>query len=320
MTSQRKTFIVVNPNSANGSTARAWPLMEERIRRRIGAFDSAFTEYPRQATELTREAVAKGYEQIVSVGGDGTNNEVVNGFFDGERQINPDCAFCNISRGTGGDFRKTFGWDLTLESAIERIAGEHIRPIDVGRFSYRDHDGKDTGSYFANITSFGMSGLVDHICNTSSKALGGKMSFLLATLRALLRYKNQRVRLKIDDHFDEELTINVVSVANGRFYGGGMMIAPQAEIDDGLFDVVIMGDLNKREIIASSSHIYKGTHLQLPKFRVIRGKRIVAESDQDVYIDMDGEQPGMLPCVFENHHRVLPLKVLPENMEDTSET
>ncbi|RJO73060.1 MAG: diacylglycerol kinase family lipid kinase [Myxococcales bacterium] len=308
MTIDRKTFIVVNPNSANGSTRREWAHMEEAIRAAIGPFEWNFTSGPKDATRLTREAVYAGYDQIVAVGGDGTNNEVVNGFFDGQTPLNPNCAFAFICRGTGGDFRKTFGWTTRLEEAIERIKNERTRAIDLGRFTYIGHDGRRALSHFINITSFGIGGLVDRYVNASSKALGGKLSFMIATVRAVAAYSPRPVRLTIDDGEPQELRIVNVAVANGRFFGGGMMIAPQAEPDDGLFDIVVLGDLTKWEIISGSGDVYKGAHLSQPKISHMRGRKVTAESDQEVLIDMDGEAPGRLPCEFEILPRVLPLK------------
>ena len=315
MTIDRKTFMVVNPNSANGSTGRKWPEMQAYIEAAIGAFDWRLTSAPKEAIELTREAIIKGCDQIVAVGGDGTNNEVVNGFFDGDKQLDPECAFSFICLGTGGDFRKTFGWGTDLDDAIRRIESDAARPIDLGCFTYLDHHGLRQLSRFINITSFGISGLVDHLVNTSSKALGGRLSFMIATGRALWRYQNQEVRLSVDDRFDETLRINTVAVANGRFFGGGMMIAPEAEVDDGLFDIVILGDVKKADMVRDSSHVYKGTHLKLDYVTHLRGRKVIAESQETVLIDMDGEQPGSLPCVFELLPGVLPLK-LPANREE----
>ncbi len=301
MSADRKIHMIVNPNSANGSTRSAWPSMESRLKEKLGTFDWAFTERPREATHMTRKAIREGYDAIVAVGGDGTNNEVINGFFDGEDPLNPECAFGFICRGTGGDFRKTFGWNTDLEPAVERLAAGKTRPIDIGRMTYRDHDGHSALAHFINITSFGMSGLVDHYVNHTTKVFGGKASFLMGTLRALIRYKNQSVRLKVDDRFDDILRINVVAVGNGRFFGGGMKMTPKAEVDDGLFDITVLGDMSLSEMIANNSAIYKGAHIHHPKVLTLRGSHIVAESadGEDVLIDMDGEQPGKLPCVFD---------------------
>lgn len=309
MTEKRKTFVVVNPNSANGQTRRVWNEIEEKIKNSIGDFNWQFTTKMGEATDITRDAIEKGYDFIVAVGGDGTNNEVINGFFDGEKQLNPDCGFGFICRGTGGDFRKTFSWSTDLDEAIERLSTGEYKRIDLGRFSYFNHNNEKCMKYFINITSFGIGGMVDYYVNNTSKALGGKLSFMMGSLRALLAYKNKKVRLKIDEQFDDELLINSVAISNGKYFGGGMMMGPDAEVDDGLFDVVIMGDLSKREVVLLSGDIYKGTHIEHPKVKTFKAKKIVAESNEEVLIDMDGEQPGKLPCVFEIVPKCLNLKI-----------
>ncbi len=310
MAIDRKVYVVVNPHSANGSTRRVWQEMEAQLRDAIGPFDWRFTTQPREATTIAAEAAATGYDAVIAVGGDGTNNEVVNGLFDGDKLINPDCAFGFICRGTGGDFRKSFGWGTELEEAIARFKKMDTRRIDLGRFSYIDHEDIERHSMFINITSFGMSGLVDHLVNTTTKALGGKASFLMGTLRALLAYRNQRVHLRLDEAFDETLPVRIVSVANGRFFGGGMMMAPDAELDDGLFDVVIMGDMSRMDMLMQGSSIYTGQHLSKPKISLHRARTIIAEPEDPearILIDMDGEQPGRLPCRFDIVPQVLPL-------------
>lgn len=312
MGQDRKPFVVVNPNSANGSTRRHWPAMLAELQAQIGKLEWAFTGAGGDATRITREAIGRGFDLIVAVGGDGTNNEVVNGFFDGETLLNPDCAFSFVCRGTGGDFRKTFGWGLGLDEALDRLVTGRTRPIDLGRMTYTDEQGQTRMRHFINITSFGIGGLVDKLVNSSSKALGGKASFMIASLRAMLRYRNQVVRLSVDGKPEIRCPVNTVAVANGRFFGGGMMIAPNAEPDDGLFDVVILGDLGTAEMVRLSRHLYAGTHLNLEKVQCLRGRRIEAQNDnpqEAVLIDMDGEQPGRLPASFEILPSVLPLCV-----------
>lgn len=307
----QRPFFVVNPHSANGSTGHEWSAIAERLKSELGPIEFAFTEMPGQATDLARRALIGGHDLIVSVGGDGTNNEVVNGFFKDDRAINLGACFGYICRGTGGDFRKSFGFGKELEEAIAHLKSEEERRLDVGRLRFIEHTGREDCRYFLNITSFGVSGLVDHYVNTGSKALGGKISFLKSTLRALFNYRNQSLRLKIDEHFDEEVKVYIVAVANGRFFGGGMMMAPTAEPDDGLFDIVVMGDYGKLDVLTKGSHIYKGTHLADPLVRHLQGRHIEATplTDTPILIDMDGEAPGRLPATFDMLPKALGLKI-----------
>jgi len=294
-----KTLLVVNPHSANCSTGRDWPKIREGIIQNIGEFDEAFTQAPDDATQIVRAALQSGTERIICVGGDGTSNEIVNGFFSNGQPINPDACLGLVPRGTGGDLRKTFGLGKKPGEYLPVLAAGKTQKVDVGHTRFVNAEGQAQERMFINITSFGIGGLVDLLVNRTTKALGGKASFFMGTARAIIRYRNQTIRLKVDDHFDEEIRINNVAVANGQYHGGGMWVAPMAEIDDGLFDVVIFGDLSKWEFITKGTRVYKGTHLDLAKVRALRGKRIEATSDEEVLIDMDGEQPGRLPITLE---------------------
>jgi len=153
---------------------------------------------------------------------------------------------------------------------------------------------------FINIASFGLSGLVDRYVNDSSKRLGGTLSFLAASARASLSYDNQRVRMRFDDGDPIDTIIKVCAIANGRYFGGGMYIAPEANLDDGLFDVVSVGDLSRLEMAMSSHRLYRGTHLTLDKVSHRRAKKVSAEplDSTDVLLDVDGETPGRLPATF----------------------
>lgn len=298
MSDRPTTFVVVNPASANGRTGRRWPELAARLRARVGEFEVAFTERPRQAGDLVAAAIRRGAEQIVSVGGDGTHNEVVNGFF----APDVDCSAVTLAvvpTGTGGDLRRTLGLSSDPIEAIDAI-GRDIRRADAGRIEYTTHDGDTESSYFINIASFGIAGLVDKLVNSSSKALGGKVSFLWGTARAAMRYQNQPVRLVLDDGEPLKRTINNVAVANARYFGGGMKIAPEADMTDGRFDVVIVGDLGTVQMARGLSSIYRGEHIGRSGIEHFRAKTVRAEpaTDAAVLIDMDGEQPGRLPATF----------------------
>jgi len=301
-----KPFVCFNPASANGRTGERWAEFAAGLRATLGEFDVAMTRGPREAGELVRRAILAGAEFVVSVGGDGTHNEVVQGFFDESTPdipIRPGVTLGVVPTGTGGDFRRSLGLPREATEAITCLGGSR-RTADVGRLTYTGHDGGTRQAYFINICSFGMSGLVDKIVNESSKFLGGKASFLLGVGRASLRYRNQPVQIRLDDGPSLSRTVNNVAVANAKYYGGGMKIAPGADFGDGLFDVVVVGDLSAVEMALGLKRIYTGTHLDAgnPKIEVHRARKVEAlpaDAGQVVLIDMDGEQPGRLPAVFE---------------------
>ena len=296
-----RTVVVVNPKSQGGKLGKRWVEIAETLSRAF-PFDEAITKGPGDATKLTRDALRGGAERVVAIGGDGTVNETVNGFFDDAgRPIAPNAAFALIPFGTGGDFRRTFHLPTEIADAAKVVAQDHRSKIDVGRLTFRTPDGAVAYRMFANIASFGVSGVVDRLVNESGKKLG-RLSFLWATARATLSYKNQRVQLVFDGADRVEATINTVAVANGRFFGGAMMVAPDAEVDDGVFDVVAMGDLGFMDLLTSGRRLYKGTHLSMDKVSARRAKVIEAEGvdpNAVIELDVDGESPGRLPAKFE---------------------
>jgi YegS/Rv2252/BmrU family lipid kinase len=310
-----QAVVIVNPRSQNGALGKKWPDLARIVGRELGGFDTRFTAAPGDATRLTRAALEDGAERIIAVGGDGTIHEVVNGFFattggqGDDRAIRPGAALGILPFGTGGDFRKTVKLPKDSEGAARVLAADRRQRIDLGVLEY--HQGGARGPlgrcYFINIASFGIGGLVDQIVNTSSKRLGGRLSFLVGTARAALRYRNQKVRLEFDQNPDDfiETTINNVAIANGQYFGGGMHIAPEAELDDGRFDVVVLGDLTTTDFLLNGHRVYLGKHLAMDKVTCRRASRVDARpvnADEDVRLDVDGEAPGVLPARF----RLLP--------------
>ena len=293
--------MIVNPRSQGGQAGKDWPHLAERIRRHL-PFEEVMTSAPGDAIRLTREALRGGAERVAALGGDGTINEVMNGFFEEGAPIAPDAALALLPYGTGGDFRKTIRVSKDFDEAVATLAADRRRKIDVGRLDLTTHAGGRAVRMFINIASFGMSGVVDRLVNQSKKRFG-KLSFLIASTRGMLRYDNQRVRMTFDGEAGDplELTINTVAVANGQYFGGGMHVAPDAAVDDGLFDVVAIGDVGVTDLVLSSRRLYKGTHLALDHVSHRRARTVLAEPavrGDIVELDVDGETPGILPATF----------------------
>jgi len=296
-----RTVVIVNPKSQGGKLGKRWPEVSETLVRAF-PFDEVMTQGVGDATRLAREALQGGAERIVAIGGDGTVNEVVNGFFVDGKPIAPEATFALIPFGTGGDFRRSLRLPQEISEAAAIIAAGHRRKVDVGKLGFVATDGSSATRMFANIASFGVSGVVDRMVNESKKRLGGKFAFMFASVRATWSYKNQRVQLVFDGKERAEVSINTVAVANGRFFGGGMKVAPDAELDDGTFDVVSIGDLGMGEVLKMSRTIYKGEHLAMDKVSVRRARVVEAEGIDPgavIELDVDGENPGRLPARFE---------------------
>jgi YegS/Rv2252/BmrU family lipid kinase len=252
---------------------------------------------------LARQAADDGASLLVAVGGDGTVNEIVQGLA-GRDGV----ELAVIPRGTGWDFVRTYGIPRRFEDAVAVAREGHAQAIDLGRAHYRAWDGSEAESYFANIASAGMSGAIAKRANETSKALGGKASYLWATLTVFARWRNDEVQVAVDG---EQRTgrMHDVVVANGRFFGGGMMICPEAEPDDGLLDVLLIGDLTKRDLLLTLPKTYRGRHLPHPKAELLRGGAVEVDSQEPLPIELDGEQPGTTPVRFEIVPQALRLRV-----------
>ncbi|MBV9990452.1 MAG: diacylglycerol kinase family lipid kinase [Alphaproteobacteria bacterium] len=308
-------LVVVNPRSGNGRTGREWRAIERALGQIYPRMSVAFTTRRGEATRLTRNALREGYLEIVAVGGDGTINEAVNGFFDAGGPVSPDAVFGYVTSGTGGDFRKSFGIEAGAEAGVAHLKSAHLRSIDVGRVSCLTRDGAPTARYFANIASFGLSGAVVDSVNRAriAKLFGGAFAFAFHSATDMLTYRGRTVRIIVDNTYDEIVPVSTVAVANGRFFGGGMKVAPNAAVDDGLFDVVIMGAAPKGGMLKDMKLIYSGEHIGKPNVRVLRGTKVVAAPVEQtrrrpVLIETDGESAGRLPATFEILRKALNLR------------
>ena len=293
-----KLRVIVNPMAGSGRAVRRVGEISRALDAADLAHDVVRTEGPGDAARLVGAAREDGVECVALVGGDGTVNEACQAYIDpaGEALPGPDLAL--IPAGTGGDFRKTFDLPDDVEAAVRRLADSQPRPIDLGLLSVTADDGGRLHRAFINITSFGIGGLTDRIVNDSPKWMGGRAAFFVGTLRAMAIYKNTVVKVTVDGNPWLEGPIFNVAIANGRYFGGGMNVAPDADPADGRFDVVALGDLSRLGAMTLSRKIYTGEHVTAPGVRITRGARVEAtpvRASDVVLIDMDGETPGRLP-------------------------
>ena len=291
-----ETAFIVNPKSGNGSTGREWPEIRAKALAKLGPFKEDFTLKQGDATELTRTNLRQGAKRIVCVGGDGTLNEVVNGFMDENQCIAPDAVLGVLPNGTGCDFARSVPLGRGIGETIETIAAGHTRPLDLGRLRYHDDNGIPQTRYFLNIASFGIGGEVVTRVNRTSKVAGPFLSFMWATLISILAYEQKEIRLQINDSFVDTFSTWNIAVANGKYHGGGMLVAPDAKVDDGLFHETLIGDLPLASVLRHLPKLYNGRIGDVPQVRLITGKHIKATSVGQVLMDVDGEQVGMLPA------------------------
>jgi YegS/Rv2252/BmrU family lipid kinase len=296
---------VVNPASANGSTGRRWPEMARRAAAAGLHGETFVSEAPGDVAAKTQLAVSNGARLVVAVGGDGTISEAVNGFL---RAGTEDAELAILPRGTGADYVRTFRIPRRLDDAIAVALNGATRRVDVGVARYTGPDGQPAASYFANFAGAGISGAIARRANESSKALGGRASFIIATVVVFLGWRSAEIAIDVDGERREGRMFEVLAT-NGEYAAGGMWVTPGAAPDDGRLDVLLIGDVTKADFVATFPKIYRGTHLSHPKIERLRGRVVRVETEMPLPIALDGEQPGTTPAIFELVPQALRLRV-----------
>ena len=296
------TVFLVNPASDNGRTGRRWAELAHRAAHAGLDGETLFSERPGHLIELARTAVDRGARLVVAAGGDGTINEVINGV--AERDVD----LATIPLGTGMDFGRAYGIPTRFDDAVRVARDGAPRTIDAGRVRYRTWGGEDAIRWFGNVGTVGMSGAVAQRANGMSKALGGRLTFFYALTRVFLTWENTEVNVSLDGA-ERSGRMHDVIVANGPWHGGGMMLAPEAQPDDGLFDVVLIGDVSKLDFLTTAPKIYKGRHVGHPKVEVLRSAHVTVDAPERLPIEVEGEQIGTTPAAFEVVPGALRLRV-----------
>ena len=285
--------VIINPAARGGKTARQWPAISEQLVRNDIPFDCAFTECTGHGIELTREAVSQGYETIVAVGGDGTVNEVINGIVgeDGKGQA----RLGIICTGTGRDSIRSLNIPDDVGKACRVLADGNCADIDIGRAEFVCDRGK-VQRYYINTAALGFASAVAERTRRF-KSLGGTVPFLIAFSTVFVSYRAKDIATDIDGRIRQERSL-MIAVNNGRYFGGGMKIAPDADPCDGLLDVVTVRDVNKLRLLYNFPRLYKGTHTTHPMVNVYKAKDVSVQTSDSLLLQLDGEIAGKAPAGF----------------------
>jgi diacylglycerol kinase (ATP) len=287
----RETVFLVNPASANGATGKRWPQLERRARTLGLTGETRLSERPGHLSELAAQAAAED-ALLVVVGGDGSLNEVVNGLAGADAEV------AVIPAGTGRDFGRTYGIPARFEDAVAIAVGGTARRIDVGRAVFARPGGGQGERLFANAGSVGMSGAVARRVNSGSKRLGGRVTFYSALVAEFLSWTNTELSVAFEGG-ERRARMHDAIVANGCFLGGGMKLAPDARPDDGLFDLVLVGDVSKLDFVTTSPKLYRGGHVGHPRIEIVRSPWVSVDAETPMLLELDGEQEGTTPVRFE---------------------
>jgi YegS/Rv2252/BmrU family lipid kinase len=293
---------IVNPRASSGACGKRWPKLEPILRKHWPDAEVWLTEAPGHATVLARTALERGASLVIGVGGDGTNNEVLNGFIDVEAGRNefPDAVLGIVAAGTGGDFQRMFG-PLEPAAQLARLAAAQPRLVDFGLARFVDHAGEVRRRAFLNIASVGVSGVVVRNVSRSSRPLGLTLAYVDGALRAIANWRNLAVRMQVDGEAARELPLTLLVLGNGQYFGGGMWACPKASLTSGMLDAVLLEDLTRLALLGALARCFAGRHLGRPGIhnRTLAGVELTPVGEHEVLLDVDGEQPGRLPARFE---------------------
>ena len=309
-------LVIVNPKSASGSTRDKWSATASDLRAHFGPFSVAFTKSVGDGILIAERAAREGRKFIIACGGDGTINEVANGIMlSGE-----DVELGVLPSGTGGDFRRTIGLPNGNREAAMALRDGETRHIDVGHVGFTDHDGNPAERYFLNVSSAGLAAnIIKRVKSTKAfdwlpiESLRGKANFAVSTLQQVLDLSPVMLKVKFDDQDAKKLQTIAFCVANSRYFGGGMFIAPDAKINDGKLDVINIGDIGTARILLNAYTLYRGTHVDLTEVNSTTATRIEissADPNVDIEIETDGELPGRLPAIYSILPDALKVRVL----------
>ena len=307
-------LVIVNPASADGATREKWPKIASDLRTHFGPYSVAMTEAPGHARTLAAEAAMQGTKFIIACGGDGTISEVANGIMDS----NSAAELGVLPAGTGSDFRRSIGVPANVAAAARALRNGRTKIVDAVRVAFINDKRERETRYSVNVASFGLSTKVlDHASSGEAKKwlpgftprkLGSKLSYAAATVQTTLAASPADVLVQIDGEAERRLRVAEFCVANARYYGGAMKIAPDAKLDDGYFDVVTIGDASSFRLLTNAPRLYFGAHLRMSEVTHALAKQVIARSadkDKQVRVELDGEVVGRLPATFEIVPRAL---------------
>jgi YegS/Rv2252/BmrU family lipid kinase len=285
---------IVNLHAGAGAAGKRWPAVARMIEEQLGCVAAHFTEGPGHAIALAHQLAGAGFDPLIAAGGDGTWNEVVNGVL---------ASGCSVRVGVvplakGGDFARTMGL-AGPGHAVETLAAGAVREVDVVRVGFCGPAGEASERHFINIASFGLGAEAARRVGGWSRVLPGRARYLAAALPTLAAGRGFDMRLWVEDGAAAEFYATTVALANGRYQGGGILIAPEAAIDDGLMDVTLVERVCLAEVAGNLRLLYSGDIYSHPKVHHWRAARVRAEAETAAPLELDGEPVGTLPLEAE---------------------
>ncbi len=288
-------YIIINPAAAGGKAAKLWPAIEQELSAANVSFTTAFTTYSREATLLAKQAIQDGFRRLVAVGGDGTNNEVINGILQQTTIPSAEVLYCLLPVGTGNDWIKSHGIPKGRKAWLRMFLAGHESQQDIGWVEYQ-HEGEVKKHYFANVAGLAYDAFVVHYVEAAKSRLANKLIYLWVVLRCLWKYQLQKARLLFKGQVVEDF-FYTINIGVCRYSGGGMQFVPHADPADGLLALTYAGQLKKWQVIANTYRFYNGSIGAHPLVYTDQVKSVVIESEGTL-LEVDGEFLGSTPAQF----------------------
>jgi diacylglycerol kinase (ATP) len=291
-----RLLTIVNTAAGAGRTGRRWPALARELGRCGLAYDPAFTRAAGDAARLARQAAVDGYAAVVAVGGDGTINEVLNGLMAAAAAGYPPPALGVLPSGTAQDFARSVGIPLEARAAVAYLARAQPRPLDVGRIRFQ----AGAVHYFANYAGTGFDALVAAKARAWRHLLRGAAPYVVGFFAVLRGYVPPCLELRLDDTAPRRVPrVTLLILANGPNYAGYLRIAPQARLDDGLLDLIVVRDVGRLELLLHLPLAISGRHLHHPKVTALRARSVDVAAGTPLPVQSDGEVVGTLPARFD---------------------
>ncbi|MDP3543374.1 MAG: diacylglycerol kinase family lipid kinase [Elusimicrobiota bacterium] len=294
-----RTLFIVNPAAGHGRAGGRWEKARALAKNLYPDMELVRTEKPGHGRELAREAVSDGVDLVVAVGGDGTLGEVVDGYLAVPEAARRGTTLSTYPAGSGCDFSGHMGVPREPEAWAEFLAAGTRRRLDAGRATFRAADGAPRSRHFLNVAALGLPGEVALAVDRHGKFLGGTMTYLVEGVLAVLAAKARPMRLTVDGATEPEARYHLVAAANTSTFGGGMRLAPGADAEDGLLDLLTIADMTRPELLSLLPRAYAGAHAGRPGVVLRRARRIEIHSEESLPLNIDGDADGLAPVVFE---------------------
>ena len=306
MNIKSKTVFIVNPVSNGGRTEKKWKKILPLIQQFFPESDSFITSNKGDALSYSRKCMeSEKVKKVIGVGGDGTNNEIINGFFKDQKLLRNDFSFGILPMGTGSDFSRTIKMPIQERPSLQVLREGNTILCDVGHVNFLKY-GEEI--YFLNGLSFGATGSAIKLIHEKGNKKN-KFTYFEKGLESIFQHKPQTIELYSNSEKVFQGPIMLVAVANGQYFGGGMKLAPEASIENGLLDIILVRNQSKFSLLKKFFSVYNGSHIDGDKVKLLRVDKLKATSNEVVFSECDGEVVSPLPFEVICLKQVLPLIV-----------